>query len=233
MKDNTQLIVMLTHNDYTVANAREIFEECKNSHAQYFGVKETGIPKEDLKQLFSYMKSCGKTTALEVVAYTQEDCLQGAQLALECGCDILMGTLFYPSVNAFCLKNNIKYMPFVGTVEERPSVLKGDIDAMIAQAKDCIAQGVYGIDLLGYRYVGDAFALMKRLTDEVDAPVCVAGSINSYEKLKQIRQVAPWGFTVGGAFFEHRFGNGFEEQINNVCDSINKSEIYAEKPLPL
>lgn len=31
----SELIVMLTHNDYTVHNAREIFEECKDSKAKY------------------------------------------------------------------------------------------------------------------------------------------------------------------------------------------------------
>lgn len=33
MKDNTNLIVMLTHNDKTVENAYQIFEQCKNSKA--------------------------------------------------------------------------------------------------------------------------------------------------------------------------------------------------------
>ena len=40
MKNNLNLIVMLTHNDKTVKNAYEIFEKCKDSKAEYFGFKE-------------------------------------------------------------------------------------------------------------------------------------------------------------------------------------------------
>ncbi len=40
MKENLNLIVMLTHNDVTVNNAYEIFEQCKNSKAKFGGFKE-------------------------------------------------------------------------------------------------------------------------------------------------------------------------------------------------
>ena len=33
--EHSELIVMLTHNDLTVLNAAEIFDQCKNSKAQY------------------------------------------------------------------------------------------------------------------------------------------------------------------------------------------------------
>ncbi len=75
-----------------------------------------------------------KKTFLEVVEYTEEEGLERAKIALECGCDILMGTLFYDSINEFCKSNNLKYMPFVGQVEDRPSILKGSIDEMINEA---------------------------------------------------------------------------------------------------
>ena len=75
-----------------------------------------------------------KKTFLEVVEYTEEEGLERAKIALECGCDILMGTLFYDSINEFCKSNNLKYMPFFGQVEDRPSILKGSIDEMINEA---------------------------------------------------------------------------------------------------
>lgn len=75
-----------------------------------------------------------KKTFLEVVEYTEEEGLERAKIALECGCDILMGTLFHDSINEFCKSNNLKYMPFVGQVEDRPSILKGSIDEMINEA---------------------------------------------------------------------------------------------------
>ena len=175
-----------------------------------------------MKKLYNYMKECGKKTVLEVVAYSEEEGLAGAKMALECNCDILMGTMYYDSINNFCKEHKLKYMPFIGEVEERPSILKGSIDDMIKQANDLLLKGVYGFDLLGYRYVGDAVKLNKDFVANVNAPVCIAGSINSYKRLDEIKNANPWSFTIGGAFFENKFGNDFEEQINNVCKYIDK-----------
>lgn len=60
MKIGPELIVMLTYEDLTVKNAIEIFEECKNSKAQYWGIKECPLPHEEMKMLFSRMKKCGE-----------------------------------------------------------------------------------------------------------------------------------------------------------------------------
>lgn len=83
MSKHPELIVMLTHNDRTVENAYEIFDACKDTKAKYWGFKEVGIPLDEMKKLCSYMKACGKTTFLEVVAYTEEECLAGAKMAVE------------------------------------------------------------------------------------------------------------------------------------------------------
>ena len=113
MKKKPVLIVMLTHNDRTVENAGEIFEQCGDSAARYWGMKEEGLPLEEMKELYAAMKQRGKITALEVVAYTEKECMDGAKIAVECGCDILMGTMFFDSINDFCREHGLKYMPFV------------------------------------------------------------------------------------------------------------------------
>ena len=213
-----ELIVMLTRNDRTVRNAAEIFEQCKDSKAKYWGFKEDGLPWEEMKQLFGYMKECGKTTGLEVVAYTEKECLAGARMAVACGCDLLMGTLYFDSVNDYCKEHQLKYMPFVGDVTERPSILNGTVSGMVEEAKRYLAKGVYGIDLLGYRYTGDAVALNKTFVSQVDAPVCLAGSVNSYRRLDEVKDANPWSFTIGSAFFAGAFGGTFCEQVNKVCD---------------
>lgn len=224
MKCGSTLTVMLTYNDMTVCNAYEIFEKCKNSSAEYWGFKEEPLARDEMKKLFAYMKECGKKTVLEVVCYDEKNSLAGAYVAAECGCDYLMGTVFFDSVNEFCKAHNLKYLPFVGKLSERPSVLDGDIDDMIAEAKEYLEKGVYGIDLLGYRYNGDASKLIERFVNEVDAPVCVAGSVNSYERLDEIKKISPWSFTIGGAFFEKVFGEDFAEQINTVCDYMAENK---------
>ena len=213
-----QLIVMLTHNDHTVANAREIYLQNRHSQAQFWGFKEEPLSRQEMKDLFALMKADGKTTFLEVVEYTEKAGLAGAQAALECGCDILMGTKFYDSINQFCQANRLKYMPFVGNLAERPTILSGNIADIIAEAQSYAAQGVHGIDLLGYRYTGDATKLNAELVKSVSVPVCIAGSVNSYQRLDELKAARPWAFTIGSAFFENQFSGSIAEQIDKVCD---------------
>ena len=118
------------------------------------------------------------------------------------------------------IENDIKYMPFVGDVSGRPSVLNGSPEELIKKAKECLQKGVYGFDLLGYRYTGDAFNLNKKFISEVDAPVCLAGSINSFDRLNEVLIAAPKYFTIGGAFFNKCFGESFPEQLDAVYNYV-------------
>ena len=222
MGNAPELIVMLTHNDLTVHNAYDIFDQCRNSRAKFWGFKEEPLPLEQMKKLFRYMKSCGKTTFLEVVAYSEKECMDGAKKAVECNCDFLLGTTFSDSINEFCRLNHIKYMPFVGIIAGRPSILDGTVEDMIQEAETYIAKGVYGIDLLGYRYTGDATRLNREFVANVHAPVCIAGSVNSYERLTELKSIAPWAFTIGGAFFENKFDGTMKEQIDKVCNFMKE-----------
>lgn len=92
-------------------------------------------------------------------------------------------------------------MPFVGEIHDRPSVLEGTCEEMILQAREYLAKGVYGIDLLGYRYTGDAARLNEEFVRAVDAPVCIAGSINGYQRLNEIRESSPVGIYNRQCFF--------------------------------
>lgn len=220
MSMKPELIVMLTHNDLTVENAYDIFEQCKNTKALYWGFKEQPLPLEEMQRIYARMKECGKRTVLEVVAYTEEEGLEGAEMAVKCGCDILMGTCYSEKIRLYCQNHTIAYMPFVGEIVDRPSILKGSIDSMIQEAEVLKNQGVYGIDLLGYRYNEDAEQLISEMVAKTGMPICVAGSIDSYERLQFIKEVQPWSFTIGSAFFEQKFGSSIAEQINRVCDFI-------------
>ena len=222
MECTPSLIVMLTYNDKTAANAAEIFDRCKDTSAVYWGFKEEPLPLPQMKELYKSMKRHGKKTALEVIAYDEEKSLEGAQMAVECGVDMLMGTMFFDSVNELCKEHGIRYMPFVGEVYDRPSVLGGDIDKMIADANECIRKGAYGIDLLAYRYTGDASELIRRFIKEVNAPVCIAGSVDSTARLDELKAAAPRYFTIGSAFFEGGFGEGFDRQIDKVVDYMKE-----------
>ena len=49
----------------------------------------------------------------------------------------------------------------------------------------------------------------------------VAGSVDCYRRLDELKDISPWAFTIGSAFFEDKFGGTFAEQIDKVVDYIN------------
>ena len=168
------------------------------------------------------MKECGKKTVLEVVAYTEEECLQGTKIGALCGVDCLLGTKYYESVHLLCEKYNMHYMPFIGDVYGRPSVLSGSIDEMVLEVDKLKSRGVYGVDLLGYRYTSDKTLLNKTVTNCSKIPVCIAGSIDSYKRIDEVLETNARFFTIGGAFFERKFGNDIKEEIDAVCKYLKK-----------
>ena len=68
----------------------------------------------------------------------------------------------------------------------------------------------------------DAYKLIDKFVASVDAPVCVAGSINSYERLDEIKKINPASFTIGSAFFNQCFGSDFGAQIDTVCSYMEQ-----------
>ncbi|MDE6297240.1 MAG: hypothetical protein K2L89_05275 [Muribaculaceae bacterium] len=211
-----QLIVMLTFNDMTIENAEDIFESCKHLPVTYWGFKEKPIGRERMKNLFSRMKQCGKKTVLEVVEYDREGALAGLKAAVECGVDMLMGTKFYPEVATECNRAGIRYLPFIGQIEGRPSILKGEIKILAEEAVSVMEQGAYGVDLLAYRYPGEVENLIEEINKVCDGKLCVAGSIDSYNRLDVVKRLKPEWFTIGSAFFNHKFGDDIPTQIDAV-----------------
>lgn len=221
MNTKPTLVVMLTYDDLTVQNAAEIFEQCKDTPVQYWGFKEKPLPLPEMQALFARMKQCGRKTALEVVEYTEPECIEGARAAAACGCDLLMGTCYFDSVRDICREHGIRYMPFIGEVSGRPSLLGGSADDMLAEAKDILSRGADGIDLLGYRFTGNSDALNRHIINGVAAPVCIAGSIDSFARLDEVLDANPWSFTIGSALFDGCFGGSIPEQIEKICAYID------------
>ena len=139
--------------------------------------------------------------------------------------DVLMGTLYFDSVKKVADEAGIKYMPFVGEITGRPSVLNGTIEGMIDEANNLVdTKGIKGFDLLGYRYTGDAVKLNAEFVQKVRGDVCLAGSVASFQRLDEVKATGAWAFTIGGAFFENKFGENltFGEQIDVVVNYMNK-----------
>ena len=215
-----EIIIMLTHHDVTVENAAEVFEACKDLPVKFWGFKNVGLPKDKMKELATAMKEAGKTTFLEVVTYDEQSCLDGAQTAIDSGFDYLMGTIYYDSVAKLLADNNMSYLPFVGKVSGSPSILEGTNEEIIANAKDLMAKGIKGFDILAYRHVVDGEKLAYEFCKAVDAQICIAGSINSFDRIDTMFDIGPWTFTMGSALFEKNFvpEGSFYDNLKAVAD---------------
>jgi hypothetical protein len=172
------------------------------------------------------MKQAGKVTFLEVVSLSEEEGLAGARLSVEAGFDILMGTVYYDSIHQFLKDKPIRYYPFPGHVFSHPSILDGSIDEIVDHARFLQSKGVQGLDLLGYRYLGDARRLLQEVEKATHIPIVCAGSIASYERIAEVWEARSWGFTIGSAFFEMNFvpGRSFVENIQAVVDWLARTE---------
>lgn len=221
MKSN--LIVMLTHDDKTVKNAREVFESCKDIPVSFWGFKDVGLPQSEMRALIKALKEAGKTTFLEIVSYTEEECQAGAEFAVEFGFDYLMGTLFFPEVWKYLKDKPIKYFPFVGEVSGSPSILEGTPESMVKESEFLNSQGVHGVDLLAFRHTSDPENLAREFIAQSAIPVVLAGSISSNERIEFVDQVNPWAFTMGSALFNKNFlPNGtFRENLEKVVEKMD------------
>lgn len=214
-----QLIVMLTHHDLTVPNALQLFERTKEYPILHWGFKDVGLPPEAMQDLVKAMKAAGKTTFLEVVSLSEEEGLRGAQLAIEYGFDILMGTVFFPSIGAYLKDKPVRYYPFPGRVHSHPSILDGTVDEIVTHACELETYGAHGLDLLTYRYTGDAAHLLDQVVQATKIPIVSAGSIASFDRITEVWDCGAWGFTIGSAFFDGEFvpRGSFEENVLAVC----------------
>lgn len=200
-----ELIVMLTHHDSTVADAIEIFRELKDTPVTHWGFKDVGLPPDKMKQLVDEMKQAGKTTYLEVVSLAEPEGLAGSKLAVEAGFDILMGTVYFESIADYLKDKPTRYYPFPGHVYSHPSILDGTIEEITQNAVWLQEHGAHGLDLLTYRYTGDARGLLKEVVKATQIPIVSAGSIDNFQRIAEVWDAKAWGFTIGSAFFEKKF----------------------------
>jgi hypothetical protein len=219
-----ELIVMLTHHDQTVPDALELFERAKDYPIKHWGFKDVGLSPKEMQPIVSKMKDAGKITFLEVVSLSEEDGLRGARLAVDLGFDILMGTVFYPSIGDYLIDKPVRYYPFPGHVHSHPSILDGTIDDIVAHACELEDYGVHGLDLLTYRYNGEASRLLKQVVQATNIPIVSAGSIASFQRINEVWDSGAWGFTIGSAFFDRQFipNGSFEENVLSVCNWLKE-----------
>ena len=217
-----EFIFMLTHSDRTVQNARAVYDEVRECGLRYVGFKDIGLPIDELKALSAAIRADGREVMLEVVSEAAEDELRSVRAALEIGVDWLLGGTHPDSALEILAGSDVRYCPFPGRVIGHPSLLRGSIEEIAADADRLTSTpGVHGLDLLAYRYDGDVEALTSAVKERAHGPVIAAGSVDSLERIAALSRIGVWGFTIGGAIFDGRFAGArsIPAQIEAVLEA--------------
>jgi hypothetical protein len=216
-----EFIFMLTHEDKTVEDASKVYDEVRDLEGlRYLGFKDVGLPFDRLRSLAGEIRAGGHEVMLEVVSEREEDELRSARAALDLGVDYLLGGTHAGKVAGILEGSGARYYPFPGRVVGHPSLLRGGIEEITESARGLAETvGVHGLDLLAYRYDGDVEALVRSVVSAASVPVIAAGSVDGEEKIRALSDAGVWGFTVGSAIFEGRFGASPRDGVEAVLSA--------------
>jgi hypothetical protein len=205
-----EFVFMLTHDDATVPNARDVLLELRDSGLRYVGFKDVGVPPDVLADLTRIAHDAGMEVMLELVATDVADELRLLRAAKGIGVDWVLGGTHPEAGVQILAGTGIRYCPFPGVVEGHPSVLRGGLEQIATHAAELSAlEGVHGVDLLAYRHeTVSPLELTRAVVAAVGGPVIVAGSVATPEQIVALEGTGAWGFTIGGAIVEGRLPGG-------------------------
>jgi hypothetical protein len=212
-----RFILMLTRDDRTVPDALEVYDQLRGLTLAHVGFKDIGLARAQMARLVERIHSDGRRALLEVVSTSPEEELHSIRTALEIGVDYLLGGRNVSGALPLLAGTSIRYFPFCGRTVGHPTRLEGSMEETEADARRlALTPGVHGLDLLGYRFAGDAPELVRRVVRAAGIPVIAAGSIDRAQRVRAVCDAQVWGFTIGTALFEGKFGGGLSEQIDRL-----------------
>jgi 4-hydroxythreonine-4-phosphate dehydrogenase len=213
-------VFMLTRGDVTIPDARDQLPHALAAGVGHIGFKDIGLPLAEMRALAGEIRSAGAVVYLEMVSLDAEAEAKGARTAVELGVDVLMGGVRPDVVAPIIGGTPVRYFPFPGEVVGHPSRLAGDIASIARSAGDLAARDdVHGLDLLAYRFDGDAPALVSAVCSAAHGkPVIVAGSIDCDARIAAIVAAGAAGFTVGTAALDAVFAapRGLRDQLAHI-----------------
>jgi Putative N-acetylmannosamine-6-phosphate epimerase len=216
-----EFIFMLTRDDNTLSDAREVYASIADSGVRHVGCKDVGLPRSELAALMADIRGHGHTSHLEVVSETPEATLESARVAAEIGPDYLIGGTLIEPVQEIIAGTGIKFFPYVGQIVDHPCLLRGTIAEIAEDARRAEQAGVDGINLLAYRYDGDVNALVETVVDATSLPVIAAGSVDSPARIQALAERGVWAFTIGTAALDGKLvsGGSLDEQLRCALDA--------------
>jgi glycerate-2-kinase len=199
-------IFMLTRDDQTIEDCLETFTAIETLGLSHVGFKDMGVPPDTLRELHQRIRATGATTYLEVVSTDQEACRASARTARELGVDRLMGGTEVEDMLGELAGTAIEYLPFPGLPVGHPTLLGGSPALVERQCRDFAGQGCAGVDLLAYRATeADPIDLVRAARRGTAGYLVVAGSVDSAERIDDLRRAGADAFTIGSAVLTGAF----------------------------
>lgn len=217
-------IFMLTRHDQTVEDCLEVMEAIAPVGLGHVGFKDVGVDVDTLKILNQRIKECGATSYMEVVSTSREACLRSARAALEIGVDRLLGGTDVNEVLEILEGSGIGYYPFPGIPTGHPTRLGGSPDQVARHCESFLQAGCSGVDLLAYRATeADPIDLVRAAREALpNAGLIVAGSVDSPQRIRDLRNAGADAFTIGSAVFDGSFSpskGAITSQLRDVLDA--------------
>ena len=203
-----EFIFMLTRDDVTLPNAREIYASVADSGVRHVGCKDLGLDARELAGLMDDIRANGHHTYMEVVSETPEATLESARVAARVRPDYLIGGTLIEPVQEILAGTGIRFFPYVGQIVGHPCLLRGSIEEIVADTQRAAELGVDGVNLLAYRYDKDVEALTRAVVQASDLPVICAGSVDSAERIRALDECGAWAFTIGTAALDGKLADG-------------------------
>jgi hypothetical protein len=162
---------------------------------------------------------------LEVVSISESDELRSAEIGRDLGVDYILGGTRWRSVSELLAGSGIKYFPYPGRISQHPAVLDGSVTQIVDDVQ-AMGSSVDGINLLAYRHVSrDGAELLNAVRQRVLVPIIAAGSIDSVERIRAVRDRGAWGFTIGAAALDLKIvpGGSLVDQIEVTLSDAGRT----------
>jgi hypothetical protein len=214
---------MLTRDDRTIGDAREVYESVADTGIRHVGCKDLGLSRAELSALIEDIRANGHTSYLEVVSESEEATLESARVAAEIRPDYLIGGTRIEPVQEIIAGTGVRFFPYVGTVVDHPCLLRGTIEQIAQDVVRAERLGVDGVNLLAYRYDGDVDSLVEAAVEATSLPVIAAGSVDSAKRIRALVDRGVWAFTIGTAALDGKLvaGAPLEEQLRYVLEAAS------------
>lgn len=197
-----QFILMLTRDDRTLPDPVSVCADLAGLDVAQLGFKDVGLDAELLGDLAAAIHGLGAEASIELVGLDEEAEVRWAGRAAEAGIDRVLGGAHAGPVVHELAGSAVQYFPFAGAVGGHPTQLWGTVETIVDSARRLTDLGVDGVDLLAYRFNGDAPALTEAVVRATGLPIVAAGGIHSDEQISALARAGVWGFTMGTAMFD-------------------------------